>query len=49
MPKKLSDNFVNERYLKDEKYIFVYDTYTPNYNSMYRLAYLIAENCRLYF
>lgn len=33
MPKKLPDNFVNERYRKDQKYIFVYDKYTPNYNS----------------
>lgn len=33
MPKKLPDNFVNERYRKDQKFIFVYDTYTPNYNS----------------
>lgn len=43
MPKKLADNFVNERYRKDQQYIFVYDTYTPNYNSkqMFSLCNLI--------
>ncbi|CAH1154354.1 unnamed protein product [Phaedon cochleariae] len=29
---KLPDNFIKERYKKDERYIIVYDTYRPNYN-----------------
>ncbi|XP_074036444.1 cilia- and flagella-associated protein 144-like [Leptinotarsa decemlineata] len=32
MKGKLPDNFIKERYLKDDKYIHVYDTYTFNYN-----------------
>ncbi|KAJ8967308.1 hypothetical protein NQ317_013777 [Molorchus minor] len=32
MPVNLQDNFLKERYEQDEKYIYVYDIYTPNYN-----------------
>lgn len=38
MPQKLPNNFVNERYCKDEKYIVVYDSYTPNYKSISKNA-----------
>ncbi|KAJ8967506.1 hypothetical protein NQ314_002821 [Rhamnusium bicolor] len=31
MPLKLPDNFIKERYESDQKYIFVYDTYRPDF------------------
>ncbi|KAG5872248.1 hypothetical protein JTB14_008806 [Gonioctena quinquepunctata] len=38
MKLKLQDNLFTERYIKDYKYIRVYDTYTPNYNKTYVTA-----------
>lgn len=46
---KLSDNILKERYLREEKYITVYDQFTPYYDSKYTFfTHYFMSKCYLY-